>query len=66
MINPSEGIAGFKNGLAGIVHSKNISEDSGILEGFSADLDQAGGKPPWLLVYPETREQVQQPLIRNL
>ncbi len=59
MINPSEGIAGFKNGLAGIVHSKNISEDSGILEGFSADLDEAGGKSPWLLVYPETREQVQ-------
>jgi FAD/FMN-containing dehydrogenase len=56
---PPEGLAPFKDGIARIVNSKNVVDDPNMLESFSTDLDQISGKSPWLLVYPETGEEVQ-------
>jgi len=56
---PPEAISGFRDGLAKVVKPKNIVGDSAALEGYSKDCSFVAKGSPLLLVYPESKKEVQ-------
>jgi FAD/FMN-containing dehydrogenase len=55
-----EAMANFKDLLSKVVKEGNIVGDPAVLEGYSRDCSFVACGTPLLLVYPETREEVQQ------
>ena len=49
----------FKDRLAEVTAAANVVDDPRVLEGYSRDHSFVAGCRPWLLVYPENKEQVQ-------
>jgi FAD/FMN-containing dehydrogenase len=56
---PNETTAGFHDRLAAVVNPENIVDDPSVLAGYSRDGSFAPGGSPQLLVYPESKEEVQ-------
>ncbi len=52
--------AAFKDSLAGIVNERRVVNDPAALAGYSEDCSFVAGSAPLLLVYPDSREEVQE------
>jgi FAD/FMN-containing dehydrogenase len=50
--------AGFREDISRIIQPENIIDDSSILNEYSRDSSLVKGSRPWLVVYPENKEQV--------
>ena len=50
----------FTNRLGKVVNPENIMDDTASLEGYAKDCSFVGKRRPWLIVYPESKEQVRE------
>ena len=56
---PSNTISHFRDSLIGVIKPDNIVEDTTILESYTRDISLDTGRLPTLLIYPESKEEVQ-------
>lgn len=56
---PSETIPGLKDGFCQIIKPDNVVDDASILESYAQDISFIPENSPLMLVYPESKEEVQ-------
>lgn len=55
----SDILSRFRDGLIGIIKPDNVVDDTAILDSYERDISLVTGSRPMLLVYPESKEEVQ-------